>query len=388
VAAAAGLFWERGYRQVSMADVAAAVEIGASALYRHFSGKSDLLVAVLGEGLSRLETATGPEAHDPAGVVAALAGVTIEGREYAALWDRAAAGLEAETTLGLRARRDRVLERIAAATRETNDDPADDSETMRLRARAALAVLQSPSHHRVDLKGEVSVRLLAEAANACLTVPLPPPVGSAPRPVAASTVAHTKGILLPRSRSEALLAIAGRLFAERGYPAVSLGEIGEVAGIAGPSIYKHFPSKVDLLVAILSRGNEALWFALHEALAEAVDPQDALGRLLSSYIGIVGAGPGAVSVLLSELASLPAEHQAEYRATQRRYVAEWVGLLRDWRPELSEPAALLLTHAAFAVTNALAHPDPIGGDPEAAPPEHIRALSHTVLGLVPSGQGS
>lgn len=174
------------------------------------------------------------------------------------------------------------------------------------------------------------------------------------------------------------------MFAERGYPAVSLGDIGEAAGIAGPSIYKHFPSKSDLLVAILSRGNQALWFALHQVLAEAADPQDALGRLLTSYISVVGASPGAVSVLLSEMASLPIEHRAEYRATQHRYVAEWVGLLRDWRPELSESAALLLTHAVFAVTNALARPDPSGGDPGPVPGERIRAMGHTVLGLIPS----
>lgn len=381
VAAAAGLFWERGYRQVSMADVAAAVEIGASALYRHFSGKSDLLVAVLGEGACRLEAATGPGAQ--ADVLTALAAATIEGREYAALWDRAAGELDAETALALRIRRDRVLERIAQAA----DEPADpapgsrsvsnpDPDTTRLRARAALAVLQSPSHHRVDVRPEVAVRLLADAARACLSAPLPPADMSS-GPAAASNSAA----LLPRSRSEALIAVAGRLFAERGYPAVSLGEIGEAAGIAGPSIYRHFPSKIDLLVAILGRGAQALWFALHRALAEAHGPQDALERLLASYISIVGASPGAVSVLLSELASLPIEQRTEYRATQHRYVTEWVGLLRDWRPDLSEPAALLLTHAAFAVTNALAHPDPVGGDPVAVPQEQIRALSRTVLGL-------
>jgi AcrR family transcriptional regulator len=408
-AAAAELFWERGYRQVSMADVAAAVEIGASALYRHFSGKSDLLVAVLGEGLGRLEAAAaGPEsgagAQDRAVVLTALAAATIEGREYAALWDRAAAELAPDAARDLRARRDRVLQRIAATVpagpsggpsggsagspcSSTSDRPSGDPGATRLRARAALAVLQSPSHHRVDLRGESAVRLLSGAADACLTVALPDAGPARPTSSDAGAGGMPSGVLLPRARSEALLAVAGRMFAERGYHAVSLGEIGEAAGIAGPSIYKHFPSKIDLLLAILSRGNQALWFALHQSLAEASGPQDALGRLLSSYVGVVGASPGAVSMLLSELATLPAPQRAEYRATQRRYVAEWVGLLRDWRPELSEPAALVLTHAAFAVTNALAHPDPIGGDPSAVPLERIHALSRTVLGLAPPERG-
>ena len=41
--AAAALFYERGYEQVSVADVAESVNVGPSALYRHFSGKSELL---------------------------------------------------------------------------------------------------------------------------------------------------------------------------------------------------------------------------------------------------------------------------------------------------------------------------------------------------------
>ena len=44
VAAAAELFASRGYAQVSMADVADAVAVRPSALYRHFRGKDDLLV--------------------------------------------------------------------------------------------------------------------------------------------------------------------------------------------------------------------------------------------------------------------------------------------------------------------------------------------------------
>ena len=44
---AATLFYERGYEQVSIADVADVANIGPSALYRHFSGKTDLLYAAI-----------------------------------------------------------------------------------------------------------------------------------------------------------------------------------------------------------------------------------------------------------------------------------------------------------------------------------------------------
>src|ERR1700683_3095231 len=48
-----------------------------------------------------------------------------------------------------------------------------------------------------------------------------------------------------------LLAAAERLFAERGFLAVRLEDIGAAAGVSGPAIYRHFPNKESLLVELL-----------------------------------------------------------------------------------------------------------------------------------------
>src|SRR5437867_4035323 len=45
IVAATKLFHEVGYPNVSMGDIAAAVHVQPSALYRHFAGKNELLVA-------------------------------------------------------------------------------------------------------------------------------------------------------------------------------------------------------------------------------------------------------------------------------------------------------------------------------------------------------
>src|SRR6202046_4517303 len=60
----------------------------------------------------------------------------------------------------------------------------------------------------------------------------------------------------PRSRRKSdrrlqLLAAAERLFAERGFSAVRLEDIGAAAGVSGPAIYPHFPNKESLLVELL-----------------------------------------------------------------------------------------------------------------------------------------
>ena len=354
VAAAARLFWERGYSQVGMADIAGAVGIGASALYRHFRGKGDLLAAVLTESLTELERVLA-ESTDLAGQLRGTAGVVLAHREYAALWERAPGQLPARELDELAARHRAALDRLTATVAGALagrgiTGPAE----VALRTRAVSSVLQSPSQHRTQLDPDHFVALLHRAASAVLTAPLPES-GALTGPGA------PKDPQLPASRREALLAAASTLFAERGYPAVSLDDIGAAIGIAGPSVYNHFPSKADVLLSVLHRGNEALWFALHQALAAAEGPADALGRLLDSYVAIMAGNPEIITVLLNEAASLPGEQRADFRRTQRDYVAEWVALLRRSRAELSEPAARVLVHTALGLVNSLCRSRPTPG---------------------------
>src|SRR5664279_5783550 len=48
------------------------------------------------------------------------------------------------------------------------------------------------------------------------------------------------------------------LFAERGYHATSMGDIGRFIGVKGPSLYNHLKSKQEILVDIMVTTMEAL----------------------------------------------------------------------------------------------------------------------------------
>ena len=54
-------------------------------------------------------------------------------------------------------------------------------------------------------------------------------------------------------RRRELIAAAARLFAARGYYAVTVDDLGEALGISGPALYRHFPSKQALLVAVFDQ---------------------------------------------------------------------------------------------------------------------------------------
>ena len=63
--------------------------------------------------------------------------------------------------------------------------------------------------------------------------------------------APTRRSRLKSDRRSLLLAAAERQFAERGFLAVRLEDIGAAADVSGPAIYRHFPNKEALLVELL-----------------------------------------------------------------------------------------------------------------------------------------
>ena len=67
-------------------------------------------------------------------------------------------------------------------------------------------------------------------------------------------------------RRRELIAAAARLFAARGYYAVTVDDIGEAVGLTGPALYRHFSSKEALLVAVFDEVIEELTGRLRQLL--------------------------------------------------------------------------------------------------------------------------
>jgi AcrR family transcriptional regulator len=346
LAAAAGLFWQQGFHRVGMSDIAAEVGIGASALYRHFRGKDDLLAAVVDESLDRLEAVLAAAPLDVSGTLLAVSAVVLARREFGVLWDREGWHLSVEQRRAVRRRLRLGVERVAL--------PLPDQGL--LRARAITALMASVSYHRYD----VTAVELSDIASALIAVPLPldrepsPLDGFDPQPVV--------------SRREAVLVAASRLFAARGSSAVSIADIGEAAGIAAPTVYNHFASKQELLVAALSRGTESMWLSLHHVLRTASGPSSALTRALDAYFSFATANPDLVRLLLAEVLTADTLDRS-----RREYALELSVLIQRSRPELSVDIAGTRVLGAIGIINALTQVPELRGRPE------IATFAHAVL---------
>lgn len=156
-------------------------------------------------------------------------------------------------------------------------------------------------------------------------------------------------------RRSQLLNAAEALMAERGYPAVRLEDIGAAAGVSGPAIYRHFPSKESLLVELLVGISTRLLDGAQAVLAEAPDANAALDRLIDFHLDFALGEPDLIRIQDRDLSSLPATAQRQVRRAQRRYVETWVGVLRELDPGLREDDARVMAHAAFGLLNSTPH---------------------------------
>jgi AcrR family transcriptional regulator len=76
--------------------------------------------------------------------------------------------------------------------------------------------------------------------------------------------------------TDKILDTAERLFYTQGYSKTGINQVIEEADIAKASLYKHFQSKTDLMVAYLQRFHER-WFArLEAAVNDVKDPKKKL----------------------------------------------------------------------------------------------------------------
>lgn len=164
-------------------------------------------------------------------------------------------------------------------------------------------------------------------------------------------------------RRARLLQSAATLFAERGFAAVTIVELGEAVGMTGPALYKHFASKDALLVELLVDASERLLAGCRGILAGApAAPVERLGELIGFHIGFAVAAPDIIRIQDRELAGLPADARRRVRTLQRTYVAEWDAVLAAARPDLGRAERETRLLGAFGMLNSTPHSAPATGD--------------------------
>ncbi|MBZ9741343.1 MULTISPECIES: TetR/AcrR family transcriptional regulator [unclassified Mesorhizobium] len=97
-----------------------------------------------------------------------------------------------------------------------------------------------------------------------------------------------------RERIDAILSTTMRLIGEKGIDAVTMKEVGALAGGPIATVYHYFPNKSAILAMLYERFSEVSRARFGAIIAEIQEPGDvtaAADRLLDDYFGRVSADP-------------------------------------------------------------------------------------------------
>ncbi|WP_416564346.1 TetR/AcrR family transcriptional regulator [Nocardia testacea] len=145
-----------------------------------------------------------------------------------------------------------------------------------------------------------------------------------------------------RDTKRAILDAAVRLFVAKGYEETSLREVADAVGITKPSLYYHYASKLDLLVAIVNPLLDDL-----RALAEEVErmPPDVDTRrtVLQTYIRTMIRHRDAGEMMLRNAVPI-----VNALADQYPVIVDANKALRNWLAD-PEPTAVRLLRASAAM---------------------------------------
>lgn len=160
------------------------------------------------------------------------------------------------------------------------------------------------------------------------------------------------------ARRREILDAALRLFRERGFHGTSIDDIGATAGVTGPALYRHFSGKGEVLAEAIREGSRRIAAATRSAVTdEALDPREALERLVRSYVDVALDNADTYAAYVLEARHLADEFRRPLRRSELRHREEWRRLVLAVHPDMDpEQARTLVTMAVFAVTSLCMEP--------------------------------
>lgn len=116
-----------------------------------------------------------------------------------------------------------------------------------------------------------------------------------------NTRTREEGLHRSDNRRQELMAAAAHLFNQRGYDATSMRDIAREAGMLAGSMYYHFSSKDDLIVATYEEGKRLISTAVLEAIEGVEDPWERLTQAAIAHMNTLFGGNNFSILLCADI---------------------------------------------------------------------------------------
>ncbi|MBE7373834.1 TetR/AcrR family transcriptional regulator [Pseudomonas lopnurensis] len=140
------------------------------------------------------------------------------------------------------------------------------------------------------------------------------------------------------SKRDQLIDTAEQLFYREGYHATGIDRILSESGVAKMTLYKHFKSKDELILAVLEARQRAMLERLHQRAAR-LPPREALLGMFDGLHGMIGGGTFCGCLFINAAAEYHAHdhpihrRSAAYKAELRDYLCELLERLEAPHPQ-------------------------------------------------------
>jgi len=132
------------------------------------------------------------------------------------------------------------------------------------------------------------------------------------------------------TRREELLAIAARLFAEKGFRNTTVRDIADAAGILSGSLYHHFDSKESMVDDILSTFQDELFGQYDAIIASDADPRSKLEQAVLVSFDAIDRHHDEVAIFQNDAGYLLTFDRFAYLGERNKQSrAVWLTLLQD-----------------------------------------------------------
>ena len=131
-------------------------------------------------------------------------------------------------------------------------------------------------------------------------------------------MADEKTNRLPRDERRAQLLVAAlEVFTAAGYHSAAMDEIADRAKVSKPVLYQHFPSKLDLYLAVLDLHIDSLVFAIQKAIAANRENSARVAATVEAYFGFIDSEGEAFRLLFES--DMNVEPQVRERLNRMTY---------------------------------------------------------------------
>lgn len=140
-------------------------------------------------------------------------------------------------------------------------------------------------------------------------------------------------------REQRILDTAARLFAERGYAAVSISNLAAACKASKALLYHYYSSKDDVLFALLLQHIRRLHDGVQSVLDEAGSREDRLERLAERLLDLFDRYEAQHRVLVNDRRALAPKRRAEIDRIEGAAITRVTELLESINPRLRNQEA-------------------------------------------------